>query len=179
MASLILLMLSMTLLATHGPGQPPMTNLYDIDTSIEARAISFENPTGERAKGGMAASPLGVGRKGSPARLIKSGEEVQLCDIEGMGTIRHIWATTVKFPILFRAAVIRVWWDGQEHPSIEAPLGDFFGFAHGRVEAYQSAAHSLGENAAMNLWLPMPFTKRARITITNEAKMPLMFFLPD
>lgn len=163
------------LLATPSGGSE-MTNLYDIDTTLESRAISFENPTGERAQGGMAASPLGVGRKGSPSRMIAPGEEVQLCDIEGMGTIRHIWATTVKFPILFRGPVIRAWWDGQEHPSIEAPLGDFFGFAHARVMPYQSAVHSVGENAGMNLWAPMPFTKRARITITNESRMPMMFF---
>ncbi len=162
--------------ATNTTIQKPMEQPYDINTKLESRAISFESPKGEKGKGGMAASPLGVGRKGSPSRMIAPGEEVQLCDIEGMGTIRHIWVTTVKFPILFRGAVIRVWWDGQEHPSIEAPLGDFFGFAHGRVKAYQSAVHSVGENAALNFWLPMPFTKRARMTIKNESGMPMMFF---
>jgi len=135
-----------------------MNQLYDINTNLESRAVSFESPTGERGKGGMAASPLGVGRKGSPSRMIAPGEEVQLCDITGNGTIRHIWATTVKFPIVFRAAVIRVWWDGQEHPSIEAPLGDFFGFAHAKVMPYQSAVHSVGSEAGMNLWTPMSFT---------------------
>lgn len=157
-------------------GQSSMQELYDVTAPLDSRAISFENPTGEKGKGGMAASPLGVGRKGSPARMIAPGEEVQLCDIEGPGTIRHIWATTFNLPIIFRAAVIRVWWEGQDHPSIEAPLGDLFGFAHGKVMAYESAVHSVGENAALNLWLPMPFTGRARMTITNEAKTPLPLF---
>ncbi len=176
---LFTLFFSMLLVSLSGcqrPMKSPSNNLYDIDTTLESRAISFENPTGEKGKGGMAASPLGTGRKGSPARMIAPGEQVVLCDVEGPGTIRHIWATTLNFPVLFRGAVVRAWWDDQEHPSIEAPLGDFFGFAHGKVVAYQSAVHSIGERAALNLWLPMPFTKRARITLTNESKIPMALF---
>ena len=71
---------------------------------------------------------------------------------------------------------MRAWWEGQEHPSIEAPLGDFAGFAHGKVTAYESAAHSVGSRAAMNVWLPMPFTKRARFTLTNESGFEMPFF---
>lgn len=54
---------------------------------------SFENPTGEPGQGGQAASHLGVGRKGFPAKGIAPGETVVLCDITGSGTIRHIWMT--------------------------------------------------------------------------------------
>jgi len=79
-------------------------------------------------------------------------------------------------PAILRGAVIRVWWDGQEHPSVECPLGDFFGFAHGKVEAYQSAVHSVGENAALNIWMPMPFAKRARFVLANESKVPMPIF---
>ncbi len=150
---------------------------YLLDTGLETRSISFENPTGERGAGGKAASPLGVGRKGAPARRIAPGEEVQLCDIEGPGTIRHIWLTTYTSPMMLRGGVIRAWWDGQEHPSIEAPLGDFFGVSHGKTVAYESAVHSVGERTALNFWLPMPFTKRARITFTNESgiEMPVFY----
>lgn len=149
---------------------------FDLGTGLQSRSISFENPTGAKGAGGMVASPLGVGRKGAPARMIASGETVQLCDIQATGTIRHIWATTFNMPPIFRSVVIRVYWEGQEHPSIEAPLGDFFGFAHGKVVAYQSAVHSVGEAAALNFWLPMPFNKRARITLTNEAPFAVPFF---
>jgi hypothetical protein len=173
----ILILLGLAACARQDRRGPAMdNNLFEIDTSLESRAISFENPTGEKGKGGTAASPLGVGRKGSPARMIAPGEEVQLCDIQGPGTIRHIWATTLNVPLTFRGAVLRAWWDDQAHPSIEAPLGDLFGFAHGKVMAYQSAVHSIGENAALNLWLPMPFTKRARLTLTNESTIPMALF---
>lgn len=149
---------------------------YLLDTGLESRSISFENPTGARGAGGQAASPLGVGRKGAPARMIAPGEEVQLCDIEGPGTIRHIWMTTFNAPVFLRGPVIRAWWEAQDHPSIEAPVGDFFGNAHGKVAAYQSAIHSVGENAGLNLYLPMPFVARARITITNESAVPMPLF---
>jgi hypothetical protein len=152
-------------------------NLWDLSPGLRTRSISFESPTGGKGEGGRAASPLGVGRKGAPVRVLQVGEEVELCDIEGSGTIRHLWMTTYDRPEIFRGAVVRAYWEGQEHPSIEAPLGDFAGFAHGKVTAYQSTAHSVGSRAAMNVWLPMPFTQRARLTLTNEsgAEMPLFY----
>ncbi len=154
-----------------------VTEPYDLDTGLVSRSICFENPTGAPGEGGQAASKLGPTRKGKPAMTLKAGEDVQLCDIEGPGTLRHIWMTTSRDPNNLRSLVLRAWWDGQEHPSIECPIGDFMGTAHGKVKAYCSAVHSLGENAGMNIWLPMPFTKRARITLTNEGtkNVPLFY----
>jgi len=143
---------------------------YLLDTSLLSRSISFENPTGEPGKGGMAASHLGKGRKGAPAKWLKAGQTVQLCDIKGPGIIRHIWVGGAKSPEDCRAIVIRAYWDNQQHPGIECPLGDFFGFAHGRNVPYHSIAHSSDDGGARNIWLPMPFTKRARITLTNETR---------
>ena len=156
--------------------EPRSDQPYDLPSAISSRSISFENPTGAPGNGGRAASPLGAGRKGAPSKIIAPGETVQLCDIEGPGTIHHIWMTTVPAPSILRSAVIRAYWDGQQHPSIEAPLGDFAGFAHGKVTTYQSAVHSVGKNAAMNIWLDMPFTRRARWSVTNEGKLPMPFF---
>ncbi|MEM7018446.1 MAG: glycoside hydrolase family 172 protein [Pseudomonadota bacterium] len=150
--------------------------LFDLHTSLKSRSISFENPTGAPGQGGQTSNPLGVGRKGRPAEMIQPGETVALCDVAGMGTLRHIWMTTRKSAKLFRSVILRAWWDGQEHPSIEAPLGDFFGFAHGRVAPYQSAVHSVGQSAAMNFWLPMPFTENAYITLTNEYHAPIPIY---
>ena len=142
---------------------------YQLDTGLTSRSISFENPTGAPGAGGKAASNLGVGRKGMPAKSIAPGQTHVLCDVQGPGTIRHIWVTTEAKPHILRALVLRVWWDDQKHPSVECPLGDFFGSAHGRVMPYQSAVHSVGPTGGMNIWLPMPFARRAKITLTNEA----------
>ncbi len=150
---------------------------YLLDTGLVSRSICFENPTGAPGEGGKTASRLGAGRKGSPSISLKAGQEVQLCDIEGPGTIRHIWMTTRRNAVTLRSLVIRAWWDGQEHPSVECPIGDFMGFAHGKVMPYYSAVHSLGQNAGMNIWLPMPFARRAKITLTNEGEknVPLYY----
>ena len=152
------------------------TKLYDLNTVLESRSISFENPSGARSEGGKAASHLGVGRKGSPMRNVKPDSMFVLCDIKGSGTIRHIWMTTSRDPKNLRSIVLRAYWDNQEHPSIECPVGDFMGFAHGRVMPYHSAVHSCGENAGMNIWLPMPFTRCARITFTNEGTQTIPLF---
>ena len=149
---------------------------YRLDTGLLSRSISFENPTGAPGEGGKAASKLGPGRKGAPQRNIKPGESVQLCDIEGPGTIRHIWVTTAHNPISLRALVLRAWWDDQEHPSIECPVGDFFGTAQGKIKPYCSAVHSVGSEAGMNIWLPMPFLKRAKFVFTNESSKTVSLY---
>ena len=152
--------------------------LYELNTGIQSRSISFENPTGEKGQGGKSSNHLGIGRKGFPAKQIIPNEKVILCDIEGPGTIRHMWMTGdwKDKNQLLRTTIIRAYWDGQEHPSIECPLGDFMGLAHGKVISYQSFVHSVGENAALNIWLPMPFVSRARITLTNESNISFTLF---
>jgi hypothetical protein len=154
----------------------PSESTYRLDPGVESRSISFENPTGVKGGGGKASSPLGPGRKGAPSRSIAPGETVTLCDIQGSGTIRHIWITLPGTPENLRGGVIRAWWDDQPHPSIEAPVGDFMGFAHGKVMPYASRVHSVGAKAGMNIWVPMPFAKRARITFTNEAPGAVNFY---
>lgn len=153
-----------------------MSELFEVPAGVTSRSISYENPTGAPGRGGIAASPLGPGRKGSPARMIPPGETVEIASIEGPGVIRHIWVATYNVADLMRGLTVRAYWDGQKHPSIEAPLGDFFGFAHGKSTPYASAVHSVGAKGALNLWLPMPFLTHARITITNELKIPALFF---
>jgi hypothetical protein len=153
--------------------------LYDLGTGLKSRSISFENPKGEPGQGGQAASNLGVGRKGFPSKGIAPGETVELCNIIGPGTITHIWMTggfRNKNAIALRSMVIRAYWENQEHPSIECPLGDFMGSAHAKVNSYQSAVHSTGINSALNIWLPMPFNKNARITLTNEGDVNISLF---
>ncbi|MBX7256969.1 MAG: DUF2961 domain-containing protein [Candidatus Hydrogenedentes bacterium] len=157
---------------------------YLLDTGLVSRSISFENPTGAPGEGGKAAGQWGPGRKGAPSRVLKPGETVQLCDIKGSGTIRHIWMTMRAMPpniapnqpAVLRSLVLRAKWDGQQHPSIECPIGDFFGFAHGKVSAYQSAVHSIGPLSGLSFWLPMPFSKQATITISNEHDTEILFY---
>ena len=143
---------------------------YDITTlpiltNADSRAITMENPTGGRGIGGQAAG----GRKGSPARRnLGPGEEHVLVDIEGTGVIKHIWLTTRVNPKHMRTMVIRMWWDNEEHPSVEVPLLDFFGQAHGLQRPMDSALTSVAEGRGFNCYFLMPFETGARISITNE-----------
>lgn len=150
--------------------------VFDVGVGLDSRSVSFENPTGGRGAGGRAASPLGRGRKGAPARFIAPGETTTLCDIEGPGIIRHIWMTTSYSPEVLRGVVLRGYWEGQSHPSIECPLGDFFGFAHGLTPPFESEVHSVGEKNGLNIWLPMPFTQRARFVLSNELPYQIPLF---
>ena len=110
-----------------------------IDLSQESRAITFENPAGARGSGGMARG----GRKGSPNRVLQPGETVQLADIEGPGTVRHIWMTFPPAPPeVMRSLWMEVRYDGASEPSISVPCLDFFGMPHGRPVAYTSALTS-------------------------------------
>ncbi len=150
---------------------------YKIPRNLVSRAISFENPTGEAGAGAREASPLGVGRKGSAVRHVHDGETITLADIEGCGTIRHIWLTTHNKPVLLRGSVIRIFWEGQAHPGVELPLGEFFGFANGQCRAFESIYHSASSTKGMNCWIPMPFLKGARIEFSNRSghRLPLFY----
>jgi hypothetical protein len=153
-----------------------LDKLYQPNPGLASRSISFENPTGAPGAGGKAESPLGIGRKGDPARMVESGETVLLADISGPGTIRHIWMTTLARPVILRGALIRIYWEGESFPTVELPLGDFFGFAHGSTPSFQSALHAVGPRYGMNSFVPMPFQRQARIELVNETPRPMTLF---
>jgi Protein of unknown function (DUF2961) len=144
-----------------------------IDSALDSRSISFENPTGERGAGGAAAN----GRKGSPSRLIGAGETVTLADIKGPGRLRHLWMTFPPGPpAQMRSLVLQVFYDGLDEPSIAVPCLDFFGLPHGRPAAYSSALTSVAEGRGFNAYFPMPFRKRLRMDIVNASPVPIAFF---
>ena len=99
---------------------------------------------------------------------IAAGETITLGETDGAGCIRHIWVTTSEDHHNLRGLVLRMYWDGQEEPSVACPLGDFFGLGHAKATYYQSLplqAFYLG----LNCWFPMPFATGARITVTNDS----------
>jgi hypothetical protein len=138
-----------------------------IDSSLDCRAATFENPTGERGQGGTAHG----GRKGAPSRRVSAGERVVLADIDGPGTIRHIWMTFLPSPPeTMRALFFEVFYDGADEPSVSVPCLDFFALSHGRPVAYHSALTSAQEGRGFNSYIPMPFEGHARVEIVNGAE---------
>ncbi|MDX9974985.1 MAG: DUF2961 domain-containing protein [FCB group bacterium] len=104
-------------------------------------------------------------------RSIAKGETLVLGELEGPGMITHIWCTVASLDFLHgRNLVLRVYYDGMEKPSVEAPLGDFFGVGHGATVNYTSEVAAVSSyGRARNCWWKMPFQKSARVTVTNES----------
>lgn len=140
----------------------------------KSRSINWENRTGEKGKGGMAASNLGPSRKGSPCiPLLKAGETVTLADTEGPGVIQHIWMTvtdrvSARNRYILRDLVLRIYWEGEESPSVESPLGDFFCCGFGVSYPVSSLPIVVNPTRGFNSYFPMPFGKSMKITLENQ-----------
>lgn len=150
-----------------------MLNLSKIE-KYESRSISAENFTGEKGKGGMAetgtgaacARDLGKGWKVSPSVVVEAGKTFELANIGEPGIIKHIWITDNCRQN--RKLIIRMYWDGSDKPSVEAPLGDFFASAeHQNYAQLTSIPVCVNPKRAFNCYWDMPFYKNCRITIEN------------
>lgn len=98
-----------------------------------------------------------------------------IADIQGAGCIQHIWMTCTdqlgKGPKFYlRNLVLRMYWDGEKNPSVEVPLGDFFGLGHAKTKNFTSAALSMGPEDGMsfNCFFAMPFSREARVEVFSE-----------
>src|SRR5579864_4292679 len=106
------------------------------------------------------------------ARSIAPGETLTLLDENGPGLVSHIWFTIASDdPNHLKALVLRMYWDGESTPSVEAPVGDFFGLGLGDYDLYQSIPLQVSSDKALNCFFPMPFQKHARITVTNDGSI--------
>jgi len=105
---------------------------------------------------------------------IEPGATQILMDVQGPGMVSHIWFTiSAPDPQHLKKLVLRMYWDGESEPSVETPVGDFFGLNLGEYFMYQSALLSVAAVKALNAYFPMPFAKAARITVTNECEQPV------
>ena len=90
--------------------------------------------------------------------------------------IAHVWipfGRDEKEPFILKQLVVRAYWDDEKEPSVEAPLGDFFGLGLGNVVTYESALANVAPWNGMNCYFPMPFERSARITLANESQVPI------
>jgi hypothetical protein len=109
-------------------------------------------------------------------------QKIVIAEIEGAGCVRHIWMTMgCPEEAYARKIILRAWWDGESQPSIECPVGDFFGIGHGIVKNFWSLPLQMSAQAgrAFNCWFPMPFASSARFEIQNESSVPtnLYFYI--
>lgn len=148
----------------------------------KTRSISPENFTGEKGKGGMsidgpaakAARDLGQGWKVSPYVIIKPGETFVMAEISGPGAIQQIWMTPSGN---WRFSILRFYWDGEQEPSVEVPVGDFFACGWGKFAQVSSLPVCVNPGSGLNSYWVMPFRKSCRITMENldEKEMTLYY----
>lgn len=148
-----------------------LSNLYKL-SDAKSRSISPENFNGEKGKGGMAtngtganaARDLGQGWKVSPSVVIKARSTFTLAEIQGPGVIQSIWMTPTGH---WRFSILRFYWDDETEPSVESPVGDFFACGWGQYAQVSSLAVCVNPGSAFNCYWPMPFKKKARISMEN------------
>lgn len=100
---------------------------------------------------------------------VDGGGSATLLDVRGAGVITHIWFTiNSRDPLHLKNLVLRAWWDGEATPSVEVPIGDFFGLGLGEYFTYQSALTAVAPMKALNAYFEMPFASAAKLTVTNE-----------
>ena len=157
-----------------------LSNIYRL-SDAKTYSISPENLTGEKGKGGMAtegigsraARDLGLGWKISPSIRIDPGQTFTLADISGAGEIEHIWMTPTGN---WRLSILRMYWDGEADPSVEVPVGDFFAMGWGKYAPISSLAVCVNPGSAFNSYWPMPFRKKARLTLENLDDKPMVVY---
>ncbi len=172
-------------------------NLASLATlqSGKSRSVSPENVYGEKGRGGMAepgpvpqpevvrigqqwaphesARDLGVGWKVRPSLTIPAVTTATIMDVEGPGLIQQIWLTPTG---TWRHAILRMYWDGEEAPSVECPLGDFFACGWGQYAPVVSLAVCVNPGSAFNCYWPMPFRRHCRMTVENIAGADMILF---
>lgn len=142
-------------------------------SNAETRSISAENFTGAKGEAGkategtgaVAARELGQGWKVSPSIHVKGYQTVTLADIDGAGAIQQIWCTV--HPKYWRSLVLRMYWDGEETPSVEVPIGDFFCMGWGERANLTSLPVAVNPAGGFNCYWEMPFHHHARITLES------------
>jgi len=180
-----LILLYLLLIAIPGFAQKDSAKFNGLDMNLgnlsrlsnaKTRSISPENFTGQPGSGGKAtlkegvsgeqARELGEGWKVNPYLWIEGGKTVTIADINGPGAIQHIWMTPTGN---WRFTILRFYWDDEKDPSVEVPVGDFFGMGWGEYAHLNSLAVTVNPGSAFNCYWVMPFRRRCRITMENLA----------
>ena len=151
-------------------------------SNAQTRSISAENVSGAKGQGGMAkegtgaqaARDLGPGWKISPSMTIDPGATIIMGNIDGPGAIQHVWLTCA--PVYWRDLILRLYWDDEQDPSVEVPVGDFF--CNGWCERSNVSSLAIAVNPAggMNSYWLMPFRKSAKITMENRSNATVTLY---
>jgi len=111
--------------------------------------------------------------------LIEAGMKKALAEIEGPGCVKHIWMTFLSPTEDYcRRIILRMYWDNCPEPSVECPIGDFFGLGHGMRKNFVTLPLQMSpqNGTAFNSWWPMPFKSNAIIEVENQGEEPYIHY---
>jgi hypothetical protein len=112
------------------------------------------------------------GGNGDNVSRIADGAKLDILNVPGSGIIKHIWITLAPGAETLNRndVVLRMYWDGQPYPSVDAPIGPFFGNGWGEAYNFITAplAVTPGWGKSYVCYFAMPFAKGARIEIENQ-----------
>jgi hypothetical protein len=148
-----------------GAGQDLLSKLAAPQDYVSKRVSSYDRSGGNK-----------------DSLTIAAGGTAVLAELKGPGAIHHIWVTIAAEPFYAGKLVLRAYWDGEAAPSIEAPIGDFFGVGHGLNRNFASLPITCSsEGRARNCYWYMPFGQSARLTVTNEGgqEVPAFYYYID
>jgi len=137
-----------------------MAGLASVHDYVQKRASSYDRSGGN-----------------DDSRKIAAGNTLELLNDRGPGIITHIWFT-IASPESYhlKKLVLRMYWDDEPTPSVETPVGDFFGLGLGDYFQFDAIPLAVASDKALNCFFPMPFRKHARITVTNEGRQDVDAF---
>jgi hypothetical protein len=149
-----------------------------------ALASGFTGPLGSLAvlpdykvARATSADPSGGNADGRQDKPIAPGETRVMAELSGPGAIHHIWVTIASGdPAHLRNLVFRLYWDGEETPSVLAPIGDFFGTGHGEYTSYAALPMAVAAQKSMHCWWLMPYANGAKVTVENQGTVPVGAF---
>lgn len=164
------------LAATGVPAHAQVLPLYVKPEGVVTRWSSFENPAGAPGSGGA----TNKGAKGRAFEPVKPGETKTLLDTRGSGMVTRMWVTVNdRTTETLRSLRLDAFWDGADKPAVSVPLGDFFGALVDTPTTWSSELFSNPEARSFNCYIPMPFRRSARMTLTNESTKTLKLLFYD
>lgn len=162
--------------AQQQESQPETGEIYHYQPQTDTRWSSFENPEAAKGAGGKE----NKGAKGRAFERWAAGEVKTLLDVEGSGTVDRIWLTVPeRDTATLHTLRLKMYWDGEAAPAVDVPLGDFFGNVWGKTTAFETAFFANPEGRSFVSYVPMPFQKQARITLTNTTGRDLSHIFYD
>lgn len=113
---------------------------------------------------------------------VPPGRKKILLDVKGPGVITHIWMTFLgpgphpwakNGSANHQEMLLRMYWDDNERPAVEAPVGDFFANSFGKRSEVISLPVAVEDADSYNCFWHMPFRRSARVEVLNQSDKPI------